>query len=298
MLPFFKIAVGTWAWGNRLIWDYGIDFDEKDLAELVRNAISKGSRYFFTSESFSDGFGEALLGKLAEPYPNAFLATKYVPRIWRPGRKDFSAALRRSLRRLRRDTIDLYLLEAPAGLMRLQLLAECAVEGVEAGKIRNVGVANFPAREIEPFYETLARYGVPLTAVSGEFNLLNRQAERDGTIDFCKARNIPFLAESPLAMGLLTGKYIYDAPENGVRRNLTERYRQERLSLLIHLMNSIGSEYQGMDCTQVALNWVSSKGAIPVAGAKTLAQEDHNRLFSSFALSADQVSRIEEFTPG
>ena len=90
MLPFFKIAVGTWAWGNRLIWDYGIDFDEKDLAELVRNAISKGSRYFFTSESFSDGFGEALLGKLAEPYPNAFLATKYVPRIWRPGRKDFS----------------------------------------------------------------------------------------------------------------------------------------------------------------------------------------------------------------
>lgn len=298
MLPFFKIAVGTWAWGNRLIWDYGIDFDEKDLTELVKNAITKGSRYFFTSESFSDGFGESLLGRLAEPYPNAFLATKYVPRIWRPSRNDFAAALRRSLRRLRRESIDLYLLEAPAGLMRLQMLAECAAEGVESGKIRNVGAANFPVRDLEPFYEILSRYGVPLTAVSGEFNLLNRRAERDGVIEFCKARNIPFLAESPLAMGALTGKYLYDAPENGVRRNLTERYQFDRLGLLIHLMNSIGSEYQGMDCTQVALNWISAKGAIPIAGAKTLAQEDHNRQYSGFTLSADQVSHIEEFTPG
>ena len=297
MLPFFKIAIGTWAWGNRLIWDYGIDFEEKDLESLVKTAISDGSRYFFTSESFSDGFGEALLGRLTAPYGNAFLATKYVPRVWRFGRKEFDAALRRSLARLGRDSIDLYLLERPTGWMGLDLMAECAAEGVEAGRIRNVGAANFRVEDLEPFRERLAQYGVALTAVAGEYNLLNREAERNGALAYCRAQNIPFLAESPLAMGLLTGKYIYDAPANGVRRSLAERFRFDRLDLLIHLLNAIGSEYQGMDCGQVALNWVSAKGAIPVAGAKTSAQEEHNRLSFGFTLTEDQIAHIQEFAP-
>lgn len=98
-------------------------------------------------------------------------------------------------------------------------------------------------------------------------------------------------------MGLLTGKYIYDAPANGVRRSLAERFRFERLDLLIHLLNAIGSEYQGMDCGQVALNWISAKGAIPVAGAKTSAQEEHNRLSFGFTLTEDQIAHIQEFAP-
>lgn len=297
MLPYFKIAIGTWSWGNHLIWDYGLDTEESDLAALVRSAMSEGSRYFFTNESFSDGLGETLLGKLTAAWPNAFLATKYVPRLWRLGRSDFNAALDRSLKRLNRQALDLYIVDRPVGWMGLRLLAECAAEGFEAGKIRNVGASNFSVDELETFQETLARYGVPLTAAAAEYNLLHRDVEFNGVLDFCKTRNIPFLAESPLAMGLLTGKYLYDPAANGVRRNLMNRYPTERLELLIRILNSIGSEYQGMDATRVALNWVGAKGAIPIAGAKSAAQEEHNRAAFSFTLSDDQIHHLQEFTP-
>lgn len=297
MLPYFKIAIGTWSWGNRLIWDYGLDTEETDLADLVKSAISEGNRYFFTNESFSDGLGESLLGKLTSAYPNAFLATKFMPRFWRLGRGEFAAALDRSLKRLRRQSIDLYLVDRPVGWMGLSMLAECAAEGVEAGKIRNVGVSNFSADQLETFQETLSRYGVSLSAVASEYNLLRRDVEFNGVLDFCKARNIPFLAESPLAMGLLTGKYLYDPIQNGVRRNLVNRYPTDRLELLIRILNSIGSEYQGMDATRVALNWVGAKGAIPIAGAKSAAQEEHNRSAFTFTLSDDQIHHLQEFTP-
>lgn len=301
MLPFFKHAIGTWSWGNTLIWDYGIDFTSSDLSRLFTAALAAGNRYFFTNESFSDGRSEEILGTLAEAEADAFIATKFQPRPWRFGRRDFEKALAHSLKRLRRETVDLYLLLYPKQDFNrenhLQMMAECAVDAVDRGQVRNIGVSDFPPEAIEPFAELLKRYGVGLSAVAGEYNLLNRAVEENGTLAFCRSERIPFLAESPLAMGLLTGKYLYEPIANGVRRNLTERFESERLNLLIHLMNSIGAEYRGKDSGQVALNWINAKGAIPVAGAKTVEQAEKNRLAFDFKLTDDQITHIQEFTP-
>ncbi len=90
MLPNFKIGVGTWAWGDYLIWDYGFGYDEQSLYEVFLRSLRDGINFFSTSETFSDGRSERLLGSFIEKNPNrVFISTKYAPQILAISAKDF-----------------------------------------------------------------------------------------------------------------------------------------------------------------------------------------------------------------
>ena len=297
MFPDFKIGVGTWAWGDHLVWNYGSDYDENSLFDAFSQSIRDGIQFFCTSETFSDGRTEQLLGNfIQKSSQKTFVATKFVPGFWRLGRNDFMKALKASLTRLHIPAIDLYLIFPPAGMMRLPMLAECMSDAFESGLIRYAGVSNFSAIQIEQFYGHLNRFGIPLSCIETEYNLLHRDIETNGVLEICRQLSIQIIAQSPLAMGALTGKYLSQNELIGIRRKFMEKYMSQNLPVLIRLMNHIGSEHGGMNSAQVSLNWLIRKNVIPIPGAKNANQAMQNNQAAGWTLTAEQEAQLDDLS--
>ena len=115
-------------------------------------------------------------------------------------------------------------------------------------------------------------------------------------LDLCHGLNITVLAQQPLAMGLLTGKYNTEAPASGSRRQLMLRYYMPRLDILLRTMNHIGLENGGKNSAQVALNWIARKGVVPIPGTKTLAQAIENAQTPAWRITPEQTALLDTLT--
>ncbi len=290
-------GVGTWAWGDRLVWDYGQDYGEKDLREAFLRFLNDGVVFFSTSPSFAEGEAEKLLGKFAaETRVPLFISTKYVPRFWHLRRKDFMKSLKASMLRLNVNRLKLLQICPPAGRMTLNRLAECAAEAMDLGLVDRVGLSGYDARQIDTFNEALSRFGYAVDCLETPYNLLHRDIETNGILELCRELKISVIAQQPLAMGLLTGKYDGDAPAAGSRRQFMLRYSSPRLDLLLRTMNHIGLENDGKNCAQVALNWICRKGIIPIPGVKSLDQAIENAQTPRWQMTDDQVRMLDNIT--
>ena len=130
--PDVKLGIGTWAWGDRLLWDYGRDYDKEDLQSAFRRCLNDGILFFSTSPSFADGDSERILGEFNAQTPlDLLIATKYVPRIWHLRRMDFMNSLKQSLLRLGLTKIDIFEICPPVGWMTVPRLAESAAEALD-----------------------------------------------------------------------------------------------------------------------------------------------------------------------
>ncbi len=298
MLPReIKFGVGTWAWGDRLVWDYGKDYGKEDLSAVFRRYLNDDINFFVTSSSFAEGDSERILGEFSTETPNrVIIATKYVPRVWHLRRGDFMESLKQSMLRLRLSKLDLYEICPPAGRMTISRLAECAAEALDLGLIGQVGLSNFTLQQTDTFNEALSRFGYSIACLETPYNLLWREIETNGLMDLCKALRITILAQQPLAMGLLTGKYDADAPASGSRRQMMLRYHTPRLDILLRTMNHIGLENNGKNCAQVALNWILRKGAVPIPGTKTLPQAIENAQTPRWEMTDEQRSLLDTLT--
>ncbi len=291
------LGVGTWAWGDRLLWDFGKDYGKEDLSSVFRRYINDGIRFFSTSSSFAEGESERMLGEFTSNIPaSVVIATKYVPRPWHLRRMDFMNALKDSLTRLQLTKLHIYELCPPAGRMTLTRLAECAAEALDMGLIEQVGLSDYNARQIDTFNEAFSRFGYSIACLETPYNLLDREIEYNGVLDLCKSLNITIIAQQPLAMGLLTGKYDGDAPAAGSRRQMMLRYHTPRLDILLRTMNHIGLENNGKNCAQVALNWIMTKGIIPIPGTKTLPQAIENAQTPHWEMTAEQRNLLDTLT--
>lgn len=292
-----KFGVGTWAWGDRLLWGYGRDYNRDDLSAAFRRYLNDGVRFFSTSPAFGEGDSERILGEFnAQTQLDLLIATKYVPRLWHLRRTDFMESLKQSMLRLRVNKLDILEICPPTGRMTISRLADCAAEALELGLVDQVGLSGFDAHQIDAFNEALSRFGYSIACLETPYNLLDRSIEKNGVLDICHGLNIAVLAQQPLAMGLLTGKYDADAPASGSRRQLMLRYHTPRLDILLRTMNHIGLENNGKNCTQVALNWIARKGVIPIPGTKSLAQAIENAQTPSWRISPEQTALLDTLT--
>lgn len=298
MLPHeLDFGVGTWAWGDRLLWDYGRDYGRDDITAVFRRYLNDGVNLFCTSSAFAEGISESILGELAAKNPTPVkIATKYVPRIWHLRRTDFMDSLKSSMLRLQLTKLDIYELCPPSGRMTITRLAECAAEALDLGLIENIGLSNYNAQQIDTFNEALSRFGYSIACLETPYNLLDREIETNGVLDICTRLNITILAQQPLAMGLLTGKYDGEAPAAGSRRQMMLRYYTPRLDILLRTMNHIGLENNGKNCAQVALNWIMRKGIVPIPGTKTLSQAIENSQTPRWSMTAEQVNLLDTLT--
>ena len=289
------LGTGTWAWGDRFVWGYGGgSYNDSDLREAFRVTLQMGINWFDTAEVYGFGRSETLLGQfIPESGQQAVIATKLMPLPWRLRPSGTVAALRHSLQRLRLDRVDLYQVHWP--LPPIEMWMAGLAEAVEAGLTRAVGVSNYDVEQTRRAYTALKARGVPLASNQVEYSLLHREPERNGLLQYCREQNIMVIAYSPIAKGILTGKYTPEHTPPGRRGQGYNRSYLTRVQPLLQLLNKIGDAH-GKSMTQVALNWVLCKGAVAIPGAKNLRQAQENaggqgwRLDEGEVLELDRVS--------
>ena len=290
------IAVGTWAWGEKRYWGYGERFGPRDVVDAFVASADAGLDLFDTAEVYGDGESEKILGWMMEKRGAPLgVATKFG---LLPGRdaRWIPRALDASLRRLRLPRVDLYQIHWPDRAMAsIDALMEGLAAAVTAGKARAVGVSNFNTSELRDAHAALAQRGIPLASNQVAYSLLHRAPEVDGVLDACRALGVTLLAYSPLAQGILTGKYAPGRAPSGPRAGHPEFADAELQAAapVVGLLREIGAAHGGARPEQVALAWLCAKGVLPIAGASTGEQARVNAGAMAIALAPDEVAALD-----
>ncbi len=287
------LGVGAWAWGDPFFWGYGRGYGADDVRDAFNVSIEAGIDFFDTAEFYGFGGSELLVGKFVRETDRAVLiATKFFPYPWRLRKNDFVRALRGSLKRLGRARVDLYQIHWPSPPAPIETWVSALADAVEAGLVRVAGVSNYSANQMRRAVEVLAKRNIPLATNQVLYSLLNRNIERNGILQACRELGVTVIAYSPLAQGLLTGKYSVTNPPPGLR---AIRYRGAlaRIAPLVDALKRIG-EARGKTPAQVALNWTICKGTLPIPGAKNARQARENAGALGWQLSAVEIAALDE----
>lgn len=265
---------------------FGDQTDEAEAARIIADARERGVNYIDTADVYTRGASESMLGKLLQGQRNDWvLATKLGNRMSdRPNESQYSRTwmmreVDASLKRLNTDHIDILYLHRDFNGMDLEEPLYALDAQLRAGKIRYWGVSNFRAWRIAELVHGARRIGMPGPVVCQPYyNLLNRMPEVE-ILPACETYGLGVTSYSPVARGVLTGKYLPgQAPQEGTRaargdRRITEtEFREESLQIAQKL--KLHAEQSGITLAQFATAWVLAHRAISsvIAGPRTLAQ--------------------------
>ena len=283
-LPPPGIGVGTWAWGNQLLWGYDPDQDPQ-LRACFRRAVELGLRFFDTADSYGTGRlagrSETLLGDFCAELEVAererlTVATKLAPFPWRWGRGGYRRPFEASRRRLRGklDLVQLHWSTARYLPWQEGPLLEGLADLVAEARVASLGVSNLGPRGLRRLHRQLAARGVPLRSVQVQLSLLAPEAIAPGGVaEVCRELGIALIAYSPLALGFLARASGPTPPLLKGPRALLGRRLWPRIQPLLQAMEAIGGRH-GAGNAAVALNWCRAHGALPLAGLRTAAQAE------------------------
>ncbi len=289
-----EIGLGTWSWGDRTMWNYGHGYAEPDIEQAFQSSVTAGINLMDTAEVYGGGRSERFLGQFIKTSPTPILvATKFMPYPWRLNRGALMHSLDLSLERLGLDHVDLYQIHWPFPPMPVEFWVEGLAKAVKSGKTRTAGVSNYNKIQMQRAYTILSKYNLPLASNQVEYHLLNRTVEKNGLLDRCKELGVRLIAYSPLAKGLLTGKYTLESPPPGMRSR-QPMGRMKALPGLIALMTEIGKGHGDRIPSQVALNWLICKGALPIPGAKNAKQAEQNAGAKGWRLTLEEVKALDD----
>jgi aryl-alcohol dehydrogenase-like predicted oxidoreductase len=265
------LTLGTWAYDKRN-WR---NVDENVAIKTIRKAIDLGINLVDTAPVYGDSeeiVGRAIKGRR----DRAYLATKFGA----PGeKKKIKEQLDESLSRLKTDYVDLYQLHYPPQQSSLiPEIMNTLLDLQKNGKIRYIGVSNFSVRQLKEALKVAS-----VVSCQSPYNILWQEIRYTGILSFCRRHNIGILAYSPIAQGLLTGKFKKraDIPtqkgEVRTRNLLFKKGTFEKCLSVIESMRKLSPKYK-RDLTQIALNWVIAQRGIASAiiGVKNLSQLEDN----------------------
>ena len=298
-----EAALGTMTFGDD--WGWGT---AKDEARKVYDAFrGAGGNFIDTANIYTNGTSESFLGEFMEGHrQSVVLATKYTnafpgtdPNAAGNQRKNMVQAVEASLKRLKTDYIDLYWVHIWDQITPVEEVMRGLDDLVRAGKVLYTGISDAPAWWIAQA-NTLAhlRGWSPFIGLQIEYSLIERSVERE-LIPMAKALNIGVTAWSPLAGGILTGKYHGHGEPGQGRMNsemlkdfMPEQQRSERIVAAVKKV----SDQTGRSMAQVALAWLRYRPVpvIPIIGARKLTQLQDNLASFDVALSADQLKTLDE----
>ncbi|HUO49405.1 MAG TPA: aldo/keto reductase [Acidimicrobiales bacterium] len=293
------MGVGTWAWGDRATWGMG-GYDASLTRDTIHDAwvasIDAGIRFFDTAEVYGRGESERIIGSVLAGDParaaGVVIATKFFPSPQKVlVRRALLSSLRASLARLGLAAVDLYQIHGPVSFRSHAALADALAAAHGAGLVRAVGVSNYSAREMRSIAGQLERRGLRLATNQIEFSLLRRAPETNGLLAACRELGVLPLAYSPIGQGRLTGKYSAAHPPPG--RRTFSSHPMEVVDRVVEVLRRIGEGYGGRSPSQVALNWVTAKGALPIPGAKNKAQAQENAGALGWSLAEDEVAELD-----
>jgi aryl-alcohol dehydrogenase-like predicted oxidoreductase len=302
-----------------MIWGYGHSFSDEDIHQAFLYSVSQGINFFDTAEAYGWGLAEELLGRfIRQSQADVVVATKFLAPPWRLRKVSVQHALEKSLERLQGVKISLYQFHKPYPPLSIHTWMDALVDATEVYDIPAIGIANCSFQQMEQAMDALGERGVSLASIQVEMSLVNNTPEITDLLETCHHKAITFFAYSPLAMGLLTGKYSPEHPPID-RFALREKVALRALSLalpgysaargcrfssteirqiqpLIDLLVSIGQSHDGKSPAQVALNWVISRGAIPIVGVKTLQQAQDNCGAVGWRLTEEELTALNDMS--
>mmetsp|Transcript_9789 Transcript_9789/g.16055 ORF Transcript_9789/g.16055 Transcript_9789/m.16055 type:complete len:399 (-) Transcript_9789:989-2185(-) len=295
-----SLGIGIWAWGDRLYWGYNPAQDQ-ELKNAYRACLDAGLNMFDTAEVYGPGRSEELLGDFAQTESGfdadgkkreIIVLTKFAALPWRVGPASVVCACKDSLKRLRADSMALYQQHWP-GVWQNDEYLDGLAEVVNKGLAKEVGVSNFNVKRTKAAVERLKSKGVTLASNQVQFSLLYRDPELNGLLDTCGELGIKLIAYSPIAQGLLTGRYNENNLPTGPRARLYTPEKLRSIKPLIETLREIGAQYGGKTPGQVALNWIICKGALPIPGAKNTAQVSELAGALGWRLSASDIAALD-----
>ncbi len=294
------LGVGTWAWGDKSTWGmdgYDTDLTRDSIREAWEASIDAGVTLFDTAEIYGRGESERIIGELLAKDPgratSVVVATKFMPSPWKLNVSgSLLTALRASLDRLGLPAVDLYQIHGPISLRSHAAMAEALANAHQLGLVKAVGVSNYSVKETRSIAGELGRRGLRLATNQIEFSLLRRSPETGGLLATCTELGVIPLAYSPIGQGRLTGKYSVGHPPPGKRT--FSNHPMAVVDAVVHELRAIGERHGGKLPSQVALNWVMAKGAVPIPGAKNRKQAEENAGALGWQLDEDDIARLDQ----
>jgi len=297
------MGCGTWAWGNRLLWGYDESMDQQ-LQAVFDLCVSNGVTLFDTGDSYGtgklNGRSELLLGQFSREYQgvnkeNICIATKLAAYPWRLTRSSMVTAGKSSAQRLGRnvDLVQMHWSTANYAPWQEGPLLDGLADLYEQGLVKGVGLSNFGPKRLKLVQQKFAQRGVPIATLQVQYSLLSTYPVTElGIKDVCDELGIKLIAYSPLALGLLTGKYASEsAVPKGIRGFLFKQILPKIHPLQTCLRQIAESRNKTM--SQVAINWCICKGTIPIPGAKNVEQARDNIGALGWRLDNSEIAELD-----
>jgi len=302
-----RVCLGTMTFATK---DWGCDRDT--ALRLVRAFLGKGGNFIDTADMYSDGVAEQWLGEAIRGLPreDLVIATKCwfrrgkTPNAKGLSRKHVMEACEASLRRLGTDFIDLYQIHGPDPFTPVEETMRALDDLVRSGKARYVGCSNLYSWQIVKMNAAASAAGLS-TFVSGQYmySLLRRDVERE-ILPACDDQGMGLMCWSPLASGMLTGKYRgQKEPAPGSRVSVragidVPRYWNEDSFRVVDETAAVAKE-EGKTPSQVALAWLLGDRRVtsPILGVRTLEQLEDNCVAGDWDLPEAQRKRLSDRVP-
>jgi aryl-alcohol dehydrogenase-like predicted oxidoreductase len=292
-----EIALGVSLFGHT-----GYGATSEDAREILDAFIEAGGNFVDTSSRYRFGESEQMLGELAAGRRDGLIiATKYcrgdarTPQLTTVGanRKAMVQSVERSLKRLGTDRIDLLYVHMDDHVTPIEEILRGFDDLASAGKIIYGGFSNYPAwRLAYGVALTEARGWLPISGIQIEYSAIQRAPERE-LLPMADALGIGVVCWSPLAGGLLTGKYRQGATGRATeyREAMPQRDEGQAAATITEVLAV--AEECGVTASQVALAWLASKGLTPLIGPRTPAQLKDNLGSLVLRLDDKNVARID-----
>lgn len=280
------IGLGTWQFGAR---EWGWEPQQRSEAvRIVHRAIELGINLIDTAEAYTRGESESIIGEALEGMRDrAFVASKVLPIMPTPKRIRKAAAA--SLERLRTARMDLYQIHWPNPLVPLGVQMRGMRTVRDAGQTKHVGVSNFG---LGRWQQAERKLGGPVMTNQVKYNLVQRKAEK--LLPWAQQNGRVVIAYSPLAQGVLSGKYAAGHAPGGIRKInlLFTRSNLEALQPLLDALQEIAQKHRAT-CAQIALAWlVHHPNVIAIPGARNVTQLEENAAAGAIELSSDEFARL------
>jgi len=285
-------VIGGWLWGGA---------DDNESIAAIQRAFDLGINFFDTAAVYGFGRSERLIGKALKGHRDEVIIATKCGLEWdeeenvtrNSSREHVLRTCEESLKRLDTDYIDLHQVHWPDPNTPVEETIEALEELVRQGKIRYYGVSNFDV----PLLERCMAVG-RVSSLQNKYNLLEREIE-NAELPYCREHNIGVLAYSPMARGLLTGKFTEDWKfKEGDSRANNKMFQGEtfkRNLRIVARLKELAAEH-GRTVAQLALAWVLSQPGVTVAlaGTRKPEQIEETAQASGWQLDEETLARIDD----
>ncbi len=296
--PISRIGLGTWQFGSGE-WGYGTPYAGQEARAIVSRALELGVTLFDTAEIYGFGRSERILGQaLGASREKIFLATKIFPVL--PVAPVVEQRAVASASRLGARQLDLYQVHQPSPLIKDPAIMRGMRALQRVGLVSEVGVSNYSLDRWRAAEDAL---GSRVLSNQVRYSLVDRRPE-SALVPFAEATDHMVIAYSPLAQGLLSGRYGRDSrPGNRVRaaNPLFLPDNLERAGELIATLREVAAAHSAKPA-QIALAWVlRSPAVVAIPGASSVSQLESNVAAAEIDLAEDEFQALraasDRFTP-